>query len=485
MRALYLDCFAGISGDMFVGALLDLGAGFDLERLQRELEKLGLDGYRLEAGEVQKNGVRATAFRVYLDGEKGRLADAEYVEVAEADERVHHHPHDHEHSHPNEGHFHNEEGHQSDARSLQDILNLLEGGRLSAGVKERTAAIFRRLGEAEARVHGVSPQVVHFHEVGGIDAIVDITSAAIGLEMLGIEAVYASRLQLGSGFVQSSHGLLPVPAPATAELLRGVPVFNGDVKGELVTPTGAAVLTEIASGYGPMPEMIVDAVGYGAGSRERDFPNVLRAFLGQVEPEGGYARTTRRSPRAPFPEQHHAPLESGGYHSGDAMMIEANIDDSNPQFFERLVERLLDAGALDITLIPTYMKKSRPGVMLQVLARPEGVDQLLQIIFVESTTIGVRSYPVTKHMLAREHVTVKTELGPVRVKVARLGAQADAISPAEKNLPVVNVTPEYEDCRELAIRYGVAVKEVYRMALAAYEMGKKPSSLVDSPPGMG
>lgn len=471
MKTLYLDCFAGISGDMFVGALLDLKAGFTLERLQRELEKLGQDGYRLEAGEVQKHGVRATAFRVYLDGEKEQLADAEYVEV-DPGETIHHPAQENEQNHKHEGHSHDEESNHSGERGLREILKLIEGSGLSSGVKERATAIFQRLGEAEARVHGVSPQEVHFHEVGGIDAIVDITAAAIGMEMLGIEAVYASRLQLGSGFVRSSHGMLPVPAPATAELLKGVPIFSGDVKGELVTPTGAAVLTAIASGYGRMPEMVLESVGYGAGSRDRDFPNVLRAFLGESGLEAVFEKATLRSPRTPFPEQHQAPLQAGGYHTGEAVVIEANIDDSNPQFFERLMERLLDAGALDITLIPVYMKKSRPGVMLQVLARPEGVDPLLQIIFVESTTIGARSYPATKHMLAREQVTVMTELGPVRIKVAWLGMQPDTIHSADQKGPIVNVTPEYEDCRELAVRYGLAVKEVYRLALAAYDRGE-------------
>ncbi len=472
MRTLYLDCFAGISGDMFVGAMLDLSAGFDLERLQSELEKLGLGGYRLEAGEGLKHGVRATAFRVYLDDEKEKLADSEYVEI-DASETAHDHTHDHEDSHRHVDHFNNGERCHSDGRGLQEILELLEGSGLSAGVKKMATAIFQRLAEAEARVHDVNPQEVHFHEVGGIDAIVDITAAAIGLEMLGIEAVFASRLQLGSGFVRSSHGTLPVPAPATAELLKGVPVFTGDIKGELVTPTGAAVLTAIARGYGSMPEMVVESVGYGAGTRDRDFPNVLRAYLGESRIEAASNKAERRLPRIPFPEQHDAPLEPGGYHSGEAMMIEANIDDSNPQFFERLVERLLDAGALDVTLISVYMKKSRPGVMLQVLARPEGMDQLLQIIFVKSTTIGVRSYPVTKHMLEREQVTVDTELGPVRVKVARLGRQADRKRLADKKNPIVNVTPEYEDCRELAIRYGLSVKEVYRLALAVYDRGGK------------
>jgi uncharacterized protein (TIGR00299 family) protein len=458
MRIAYFDCFAGISGDMLVGALLDLG--LDLAILERELRKLPLEGYRLQVSKVNKRGIQASKFQVILTGPAGdRLADADFQEVElpvettgqpSPGDPLHRQPptdeaHQHEHSHP----LH---------RSLTEILSLIDNSNLSNPVKTMAGAIFTRLGEAEARVHGVSLDRVHFHEVGGVDAIVDIVGAAIGLEQLGLERVYASPLHLGSGFIRSGHGLLPVPAPATANLVAGVPVYSSEVKGELVTPTGAAIITTIAQQFGPLPPMVIEATGYGAGSRDREFPNVLRAYLGQeiagptpAIPPGD------RQVRDPFPEQHEAPLVPAGYHEGPAMVIEANIDDMNPQLFEYLLERLLEAGALDVSLIPVQMKKTRPGTILHVLAHPTSVDNLLAIIFTESTTIGARTYEVTKRMLRRETQTVETPFGPVRVKVAWLGSQ------------VVNVAPEYEDCRELARRHDLPLKEVYALARAGFE----------------
>jgi hypothetical protein len=285
-----------------------------------------------------------------------------------------------------------------------------------------------------------------------VDAIVDIVGALIGLEQLGIERVYASPLHLGSGFVQAAHGLLPVPAPATANLVAGTPVYSSEVKGELVTPTGAAIITTVAHQFGPLPPMFIQATGYGAGRRDREFPNVVRAFLGRQD--AAHPAIRNRRVRDPFPEQHHMAAVTAGYHEGPATVIEANIDDMNPQLFEYLLERLLEAGALDVSLIPVHMKKSRPGTILQVLAHPSSVDNLLAIIFTESTTIGARTYEVTKRMLQRETQTVQTPFGPVRVKIARLGNR------------VVNVAPEYEDCRELARRHGLPLKEIYALAQA-------------------
>jgi len=250
------------------------------------------------------------------------------------------------------------------------------------------------------------------------------------------------------------HGLYPVPAPATANLITGVPAYTSEVKGELVTPTGAAIITTVASDFGPMPPMKTQVVGYGAGSRERDFPNVLRAFLGEI-PVPVSAKGENRPVRAPFPEQHEAEPGPGGYHESAALVVEANIDDMNPQLFENLGEKLLQAGALDVVLIPVQMKKGRPGMILQVLVYPPSLDDLLAIIFSESTSIGVRTYEVTKRMLQRESQTVQTSYGTVHFKVARLGDR------------IVNVSPEYEDCLELAQRQGRPVKEVYADALAA------------------
>jgi uncharacterized protein (TIGR00299 family) protein len=451
MRILYLDCFAGISGDMMIGALLDLG--LDLADLQIALGRLPLDGYRLEASKVSRGGIQATQFKVILDGPAGeQLADAEFREVLPDQPELEEHGHHHHHHH----HAGESATSTSMHRSLREILALIGASDLSDQVKTRATRIFTRLGEAEAQVHGMPPEQVHFHEVGSTDAIIDIVGTAIGLELLGVERIYASALHVGSGFVRAAHGLLPVPAPATANLLTGVPVYTTSAKGELVTPTGAAIVTALANEFGPMPLMIPQAVGYGAGSRERAFPNVLRAHLGEesmaADPPAG---------RTPFPEQHDAPANPAGYHDGPAMIIEANIDDMNPQLYEHLMERLLEADALDVVLLPVQMKKNRPGTMVKVLAHPDSVDQLLAIIFTESTSIGVRTYEVTKHMLQRSVETVQTRFGPVRVKVARL-----------KTRPA-NIAPEYEDCRRLARQHRVPLKEVCEAARIAFAGTKK------------
>lgn len=441
MKIAYFDCFAGISGDMLLGVLLDLG--LELAALERELHKLPLAGYRLEAARVNKRGIQATKFNVILTGPEGdHLADSEFQEVAQPTSETDHPP---DHHHPDQP-----------QRPLAEILSLIERSSLSDRVKATATAIFTRLGQAEAQVHGVSLEQVHFHEVGGVDAIVDIVGAAIALEELGVERVYASPLHLGSGFVRAAHGLLPVPAPATAHLIAGVPVYSSEVKGELVTPTGAAIITTIAHSFGPLPPLVVEASGYGAGMRDREFPNVLRGYLGHAAAGAVLPAPSGRRVRDPFPEQHHTPEVSAGYHQGPATVIEANIDDMNPQLFEYLLERLLEAGALDVSLIPIQMKKSRPGTLLHVLAHPASVDELLAIIFTESTTIGARTYEVTKRMLQRETQTVQTALGPVRVKVARLGSR------------VVNMAPEYEDCRELARRHNLPLKEVYTLARSGF-----------------
>ncbi|GIK42007.1 MAG: UPF0272 protein [Chloroflexota bacterium] len=441
MKIAYFDCFAGISGDMLLGALLDLG--LDLAALKRELRKLPLAGYRLEAARVNKRGIQATQFNVILAGSRSdHLADSEFEEVAQPTAGTDHPPDPH---HPDQP-----------QRPLAEILSLIERSDLSDKVKATATAIFTRLGQAEAQVHGVRLEQVHFHEVGGVDAIVDIVGAAIALEKLEIEQVYASPLHLGSGFVRAAHGLLPVPAPATAQLIAGVPVYSSEVKGELVTPTGAAIITTIAHSFGPLPPLVIEASGYGAGTRDREFPNVLRGYLGHAAAGAVLPAPPSRRVRDPFPQQHHTPEVSAGYHQGPATVIEANIDDMNPQLFEYLLERLLEAGALDVSLIPIQMKKSRPGTLLHVLAHPASVDELLAIIFTESTTIGARTYEVTKRMLQRETQTVETVLGPVRVKVAWLGSR------------VVNVAPEYEDCRELARRHNLPLKEVYALARSGF-----------------
>ncbi len=459
MKILYLDCFAGISGDMTLGALVDLG--LSIQDLERELAKLHLAGYRLEVSRVDKRGVQATQLKVILlDDGNEHLADIEYDED---------HKHEQEYE-PEPGHAHHSpishtpaqlpadsSVHHTPHRSLREIIAIIEGSGLSDDVKMLARRIFRRLGEAEAAVHGISVDDVYFHEVGGVDAIVDIVGTAIGVHALGVRHVVASPLHLGTGTIHMAHGLYPIPAPATAQLVQGFPVYTTEAKGELVTPTGAAIVTTLAQEFGPIPLMKVARVGYGAGMRDREFPNVLRAFLGET-PEAPIASSPSvavRSSREPNPQQHDAPTTEGGYHEGKAIAIEATIDDMNPQLYEELVEHLLAAGALDVVLLPVQMKKQRPGVLVQVLAASEGVGSLLPILFTESTTLGVRTYEVSRYMLQREVHTVQTRYGTVRVKVARLGDG------------VVNFAPEYEDCRDLAHQQHVPVKLVYSAALGA------------------
>jgi len=406
MPWLYLDCFAGISGDMFVGAMLDLG--LELDTLRRELGKLKLEGYRLEASRVDKRGLQATQLRVLLQsGATEHLAD-------QGDHAAHTH------------------------RALSDILALIDGSGLSPSVKQRAKHIFMRLGTAEASVHAVPVNQVHFHEVGGVDAMVDIVGAAIAVEELHIERIIASALHLGSGMVKMSHGLYPIPAPATAKLLEGVPAYATEAKGELTTPTGAAIVTALAHEFGPLPQARLLKVGYGAGTKDREFPNVLRAILCEDTPQAT-ANVTG--------------LDT--VDTAEALVIEANIDDMNPQHFEPLMAHLLAAGAYDVTLQPIQMKKQRPGTLLQLIAGRPTLQTLLDIVFRESSTIGVRTYPVTRYMLPRDIVTVQTVFGPVRVKVARLGPD------------VVNAMPEYDDCRSLAEAASIPIKTVTAAAQAA------------------
>jgi uncharacterized protein (TIGR00299 family) protein len=385
MRIAHFDCFAGVSGDMILGALLD--AGVEPDVWQGELSKLNLSGYELKIDRVQKQGIAAIAVRVLL-------------------------------------------GEESPKRHLAEIEELITTSQLPTEVKEMSVEVFRRLAVAEARVHGTTPDRIHFHEVGGIDAIIDIVGAVVGLRLLGVEEIYASTLPLGHGFVDCAHGRLPLPAPATMELLQGVPVLSRDVEGELVTPTGAAILTTMAEGFGPFPAMTVEKIGYGAGQRDFPFPNLLRLLVGTTSPTLDARMET-------------------------LTLLEANIDDLNPEFYGHLMERLFTAGALDVYLTPVQMKKNRPGVVLSVTCPPAQAEALAALVFAETTTIGLRRQEVQRWALARERVEVETSFGTVGVKVARLSGR------------VVTASPEYEDCRRLALESGVPLKEVYAVAEAA------------------
>lgn len=390
MKIAYLDCFSGISGDMTLGALVD--AGLDFKLLQHDLAGLALDEYELYEEKVVKQGITGTKVHVMSL----------------------------------EGHVH---------RHLGDIQDIIQRSSLAAEVKEKSIQVFIRLAEAEAKVHGTTVDQVHFHEVGAVDAIVDIVGAAIGFYRLGIEKVYSSSVHTGTGFVKAAHGVMPVPAPATLELLRGVPVYARDIRQELVTPTGAAILTSYCQDFGPMPEFKVERIGYGAGERDLEIPNMLRLTLGEfVSKEGNPA---------------YGLLPKDEIREGRALTLEANIDDMNPEFYEHLFEKLLKAGAMDVYLQNIQMKKNRPATMLTVQIHPERLEEFRSLIFKETTSIGLRVYPITKYMLPYEVRTVETECGPARVKVAFLEGK------------VCTMSPEYEDCRKLARESGLSLKTVY------------------------
>ena len=403
MKVAYFDCPSGASGDMILGALVDAGVPF--ETLERELAGLGVVGYRLERREVMKAGFRATKIDVHLagydrdPGYMGRAADAS-------------------------AHRHEPAGH----RGLGEILGILERSRLAPAVRDMASRVFRRLAEAEARVHGTTPERVQFHDVGAVDAIVDVTGSCIGLHLLGIDAVHFGALPVGGGFIDGPHGRIPVPGPATAELLKGFPTLDTGIRRELVTPTGAAILTTLAAGAGAMPAMRVTAVGYGAGTMDLETPNVLRLFVG----EASLAPVT-------------TPAET-------IVQVETTVDDMSPQLYEPLLERLLEAGALDAWLTPVIMKRSRPGVVLTALCEPGRVADLSRLLFEESSTIGVRWTAYQRNRLDREMVRLDTAYGPVTFKVSRLEGR------------VVTVTPEFEEVRRIARDKGLPVREVLEQA---------------------
>jgi uncharacterized protein (TIGR00299 family) protein len=416
-RVAWFDCAAGASGDMILGALLDLG--LPLDALRAELGKVALSGYELEVSEVQRCGMRARKFDVIVGGKR--------VGPAEEQPRAHDpgHAHDHDHGH---AHDHEPVRPHAHGRRAAEILALLESSRLAAEVKERSIALFRRLAEAEAAVHGTTPEEVHFHEVGTVDSIVDIVGSVFALRWLGVDRFVSSSLNVGGGTVEMSHGTYPVPPPATARLVAGA-LVHGAGTVERLTPTGALLVTGHATEYGPLPPMRLARVGHGAGLRDTpDRPNVLRILVGEEVPTAGER----------------------------ALVIEAEIDDAPPQILGGLIEQLLALGVKDAYFTPVQMKKSRPGVLVTVLAAPGQREAVEELLFRETTTLGVRAHECERTTLEREIVTVATPYGDVGVKVGRRGTR------------VYNAQPEFEDCRRAAQAAGVPVKEVLAAAVAAY-----------------
>jgi uncharacterized protein (TIGR00299 family) protein len=397
MKLAYFDCFSGISGDMTLGALVD--AGCAVEQLREGLRGLQVPGWDLTAEKVWKNGMAAT-----------------YVKVLTEDQTKH--------------------------RSLSAIMEILQKSRLAPAVREQAAAIFQKLGEAEARVHDVPLERIHFHEVGAVDAIVDIVGACIGFEVLGIEKFACSPLNVGGGTAKMAHGVLPVPAPATANLLQGKPTYSNGVQKELVTPTGAAIVATLCDAFGPQPAMSVSAIGYGAGAADLEGrPNVLRIMVGE---EVGATKTAQAEASAPgFDEE--------------IAVIEANLDDMNPQIYGYFLEKALGGGALDVYTTPVQMKKNRPGTLLTVLCKPQDMNVLMSLIFAETTTFGARTYRAQRRVLPREWVNVATDYGDVRIKVSRVNGR------------ILHVAPEYDDCRKLAVEKNVPLQKVIAEAMRNYE----------------
>ena len=427
MKTLYLDIFSGISGDMFIGALLDLGV--DVVQLERELEKLGLREYHLHVSRQERGAIAGTKFDVHLTtGPAHRHSHGE---------GAHSHSHEHgpEHSHE---HVH--------GRTFADISKMITRSLLSPWVKEKAIAVFQRVAVAEGKIHGHPPESVHFHEVGAVDSIVDIVGACVALEMLGRPRVLAAQPIEGTGTIRCAHGTFPIPAPATLEILRarGVTLQQCEEPGELITPTGAAILAEFAESFGPMRAQTVEKIGYGLGTRQnKTRPNVLRAVFGEESKVQG--------PRSEV---------SGGldWETDTIAVLETNLDDINAELLGAFVEQALAAGALDVFHTPVQMKKNRPGVLLTVLCADSEADKFSELILRETTAFGVRRTWAERRKLRREMTTVKTKFGDVAVKLGRLGGK------------VIQAAPEFESCRQAAARAGVTVREVYETTVKALNL---------------
>lgn len=454
-KALYIEAFSGISGNMLLGALIDLGA--DAAYIEAELKKMNLGEYELINTRADKCGINAAYFNVKIPGVT-EAAEAEEAHLHEHHDghHCHHHAHgcegeEHHHHHHEEHHCCHQHGHTAEEahehhcchtheagahhhhehRNFNDIKTIIENSDLSTNIKDRAVNVFRMLGLAEAKVHGKSLEEVHFHEVGAVDTIIDIVGSCLALENLGIEKIYVSEIKTGYGFVQCAHGLMPVPAPATAELLaHGLLYAKGNIERELATPTGAALMAALAEPSADMPKgFSAEKVGYGAGTRNLEIPNVLRATLGTVAEAKNHSLT----------------------------VAECNIDDMSGEVWPYVQEKLMAAGALDAWITPIIMKKGRPAQMLSVLMHPQDLPVLEKIILTETTTLGMRYYDVARHCSERSFIEVTLPQGSVKVKFSQAGGQ------------ILNIAPEFEDCRKLAEASNMPLKKIMQMAAAAAE----------------
>lgn len=397
MKIAYFDCFSGISGDMTVGALLD--TGLKIEILEKELKKLGLSGYQLEMNKVVKKGISATQFKVKIK----------------------------------------EEGVE---RRFKDILTILEKSKLNEEIKEQTKKIFFNIAQAESKIHQKDIDKIHFHEIGGLDSIIDITSAVIGMKALGIEEIYSSALPVGKGFVKCAHGVIPVPAPATLELLKNIPTYDGGIESEMVTPTGAAIISTLAKSFGERPLMKIERTGYGAGEKEFIIPNLLRVIIGEKILKDENVKDD--------------------YVSDEAMLIETNIDDMNPEFYDYIMDKLFVQGALDVFLTPIHMKKNRPAHMLSIIVYKQNLKEILEILFSESTTLGVRLREIKRLRLDQQNFIAETKYGKIKVKTAMFKGE------------IKNIAPEYEDCKKMAKQHQVPLKEVYEEVKRVIQLTSLP-----------
>ncbi len=434
MKTLYLNIFSGISGDMFIGALIDLGV--DAHKLEHELAKLKLDGYHLHVSRKQKSGIEGVKFDVHL---------------AHDHHHKHHddHHHEHDHVHPHDHHhllshdFGAASHKRDDSRNFSEIKSLISRSKLSSWVKEKSLAVFQRIAEAEGKIHGMPPEKVHFHEVGAVDSIVDIVGAAIALEMLGKPRVFAAPVVEGVGWVNCAHGRFPIPAPATLAILgaRGIGVTQCDEPQELVTPTGAALLAEFVEEFGPMQNLVAEKIGFGLGTRDnKTRPNVLRAVLG--------TQSKVQSPKSKI-------FAAMDWETDRVAVLETNLDDINPEILGSFVETALAAGALDVFHTPVQMKKNRPGVLLTLLCADADADNFSEMILRETSAFGVRRTIAERRKLKREFTKIKTGFGEVTVKLGKLNGK------------VIQAAPEFESCRKLAQQKKVPVKQIYEAAIKA------------------
>jgi uncharacterized protein (TIGR00299 family) protein len=436
MKTLYLDIFSGISGDMFIGALIDLGV--DARQLERELKKLKLGGYHLHVARKQKSGIAGVKFDVHL-------ADPH------EHHRGHHPDHSHDHHHGHDRHHHDEN------RTFAEIKKLVAKSKLSAWVKKKSVAVFQRLAEAEGKIHGLPPVKVHFHEVGAVDSIVDIVGACIALEMLGKPRVLAAPVIEGTGWVDCAHGRFPVPAPATLAILgaRGIGVTQCDEPHELVTPTGAALLAEFVENFGPMQSLVAEKTGFGLGTRNNQTrPNVLRVTLGESRVEQSSLRFA-----PPRSRGSRAKSEERDWETDRVAVLETNLDDVSGEILGHFVETALTAGALDVFHTPIQMKKNRPGVLLTILCAETDADKFSEMLLRETSAFGVRRTMAERRKLRREFTKIKTPYGDVTVKIGRLDGK------------VVQAAPEFESCKKLAVRAKIPLKRIYEAVFKAIKSG--------------